>query len=201
MLNHVLCYSDAADQYSHRIRLVLAEKGISARIHYVPSGEYPEQLAEVNPYLSLPTLMDRDLVLYEPQVIMEYLEERYPHPALLPTYPVQRAQTRLLMYRVQKDWCSLADKLLTPQLSNHAEIRKTLRESLIGVTPLFGDKNFFLSEELTLVDCCLLPLLWRLNYLDIQLPPSAKAILNYMDRHFARAQFQSSLSEFERSLR
>lgn len=201
MLNHVLCYSDAADQYSHRIRLVLAEKGIAARITYIPTGEYPESLAEINPYLSLPMLLDRDLVLYEPQVIMEYLEERYPHPSLLPTYPVQRAQTRLLMYRVQRDWCALADKILNPQTLDTTEPRKALRESLTGVAPLFGDKNFFLSDELTLVDCCLLPLLWRLNCLDIQLPASAKSISNYMDRHFAREPFQSSLSEFERSLR
>ncbi|MGL4316953.1 MAG: glutathione S-transferase N-terminal domain-containing protein, partial [Pseudomonas sp.] len=162
--NKLACYSDPADHYSHRVRLVLAEKGVSAEIIDVEGGRCPAQLAEVNPYGSLPTLVDRDLSLYESMVIMEYLDERYPHPPLLPVYPVARANSRLLIHRIQRDWCKLVDQILEPRgkEAQKALARKELRESLTGVSPLFADKAFFLSEELSLVDCCLLPILWRL---------------------------------------
>jgi len=201
MLNRLLCYSDAADQYSHRIRFMLAEKGVSVEIVNVSAGEHPERLAELNPYVSLPTLVDRDLTLYDTNVIMEYLEERYPHPALLPTYPVGKAQSRLLIYRIQRDWCALVDRILDPRTPDANLLRKELRESLVGVAPLFSEKPYFLSDELTLVDCCLLPMLWRLPWLDIGLPRSAKPLQGYMERHFARESFQVSLSDIERAMR
>jgi RNA polymerase-associated protein len=157
----------------------------------------------VNPYGSVPTLVDRDLALYESTVVMEYLDERYPHPPLLPVYPVARANSRLLIHRIQRDWCGLVDIIVDPRSkeSVRAVARKELRESLTGVSALFGDKPFFLSDEQSLVDCCLLPILWRLPILGIELPRPAKPLLDYMDRQFAREAFQASLSAAEREMR
>jgi RNA polymerase-associated protein len=201
--NRLACYSDPADHYSHRVRIVLAEKGVSAEIIYVEAGRQPPKLIEVNPYGSLPTLVDRDLALWESTVVMEYLDERYPHPPLLPVYPVARANSRLLIHRIQRDWCVLVDLILDSRTKEAARAvaRKELRESLTGVSPLFADKPFFLSEEQSLVDCCLLPILWRLPILGIELPRPAKPLLDYMERQFAREAFQASLSGVERDMR
>ncbi|WP_236450812.1 glutathione S-transferase N-terminal domain-containing protein [Stutzerimonas stutzeri] len=201
--NRLGCYSDPADHYCHRVRLVLAEKGVSVDIVDVEAGQCPVKLAEVNPYASVPTLVDRDLALYEPGVILEYLEERYPHPPLLPVYPVARANTRLLAHRIQRDWCSLVDRILDQRVAEaqRAQARKELRESLIGVSPIFAEKPYFMSDEISLVDCCLLPILWRLRRLGIELPRAAKPLLDYMERNFAREAFQASLSAVERNMR
>jgi len=201
--NRLACYSDPADHYSHRVRIVLAEKGVSAEIISVEAGRQPPKLIEVNPYGSLPTLVDRDLALWESTVVMEYLDERYPHPPLLPVYPVARANSRLLIHRIQRDWCGLVDLILDSRTKEPARVqaRKELRESLTGVSALFSDKPFFLSTELSLVDCCLLPILWRLRILGIELPRPAKPLLDYMERQFARETFQASLSEVERDMR
>ncbi|QJP11347.1 glutathione S-transferase N-terminal domain-containing protein [Pseudomonas multiresinivorans] len=202
-INKLTCFSDPACHYSHRVRLVLAEKSVVADIIDVPAGNIPAKLAEVNPYGSLPTLVDRDLALYESTVVMEYLDERYPHPPLLPVYPVARANSRLLMHRIQRDWCSLVDRILDTRRKDaeRALARKELRESLTGVSALFADKQFFLSNELSLVDCCLLPILWRLPILGIELPRPAKPLLDYMERQFARETFRASLSSIERDMR
>jgi len=201
--NRLACYSDPADHYSHRVRIVLAEKGVSAEIISVEAGRQPPKLIEVNPYGSLPTLVDRDLALWESTVVMEYLDERYPHPPLLPVYPVARANSRLLIHRIQRDWCGLVDLILDSRTKEPARVqaRKELRESLTGVSALFSDKPFFLSTELSLVDCCLLPILWGLPILGIELPRPAKPLLDYMERQFARETFQASLSEGERDMR
>ena len=201
--NRLACYSDPADHYSHRVRIVLAEKGVSAEIISVEAGRQPPKLIEVNPYGSLPTLVDRDLALWESTVVMEYLDERFPHPPLLPVYPVARANSRLLIHRIQRDWCVLVDLILDSRTKEPARVqaRKELRESLTGVSALFADKPFFLSTELSLVDCCLLPILWRLPVLGIELPRPAKPLLDYMERQFAREAFQASLSGVERDMR
>lgn len=201
--NRLACYSDPADHYSHRIRIVLAEKGVSVEIIDVVADRLPAQLLEVNSYGSLPTLVDRDLALYEPTVVMEYLDERYPHPPLMPVYPVARANTRLLAHRIQRDWCALVDLILDPRSkeSERVQARKELRESLTGASVLFAEKPFFLSDEQSLVDCCLLPILWRLPILGIELPRHAKPLLDYMERQFAREAFQASLSAAEREMR
>ena len=201
--NRLACYSDPADHYSHRVRSVLAEKGVSAEIISVEAGRQPPKLIEVNPYGSLPTLVDRDLALWESTVVMEYLDERYPHPPLLPVYPVARANSRLLIHRIQRDWCVLVDLILDAKTKEPARVqaRKELRESLTGVSALFADKPFFLSDEQSLVDCCLLPILWRLPVLGIELPRQAKPLLDYMERQFAREAFQASLSGVERDMR
>ena len=197
-------YSDGNDHYSQRVRLVLAEKGVAVEIVDVEKGNMPEDLADLNPYNSLPTLVDRDLVLYETSVIMEYLDERFPHPPLLPVYPVARAQSRLFMYRIQRDWCGYVDTIVAGRSKDTVidRARKELRESLIAIAPIFGEKAFFMSEEFTLVDCCLGPILWRLPVLGIELPPKhGKPIHNYMDNLFSRESFQASLSEAELDMR
>ncbi|MBU2965205.1 stringent starvation protein SspA [Amphritea sp. 2_MG-2023] len=196
-------YSDGNDHYSHRVRIVLAEKGVAVEINDCDPNSLPEDLASLNPYNSLPTLLDRELVLYEPNVMMEYLDERFPHPPLLPVYPVARAESRLYMYRIQRDWCSLADVILTAEDADEADnARKALRDSLVAVSPIFGEKDFFMSEEFTLVDCCIAPLLWRLEILGVELPEAqCKDLIKYMERLFEREAFQISLSEEEREMR
>ena len=196
-------YSDGNDHYSHRVRIVLAEKGVAVEITDCDPNNPPEDLASLNPYNNLPTLLDRELVLYEPNVMMEYLDERFPHPPLLPVYPVARAESRLFMYRIQRDWCSLADTILSSDDQGAIDdARKSLRDSLVAVSPIFGEKDYFMSEEFSLVDCCIAPLLWRLEILGVELPEAqCKHLLKYMTRLFERESFQMSLSEEEREMR
>ncbi|MCF6282535.1 MAG: stringent starvation protein A [Candidatus Polarisedimenticolaceae bacterium] len=195
-------YSDAQNAYSHRVRVVLAEKNITVDIVDVDPLNIPDDLMDLNPYGTLPTLVDRDLTLFESRIIMEYLDERFPHPPLLPVDPVSRAKARLFLHRVDKDWYSLADTILSGRKDPAARARKELRESLITTAPVFDAKPYFMSDEFTLVDCSLAPLLWRLPSLGIDLPMPAKKILHdYAERMFERESFQQSLSEVERELR
>lgn len=197
-------FSDNESHYSHRVRIVLAEKGVTVDVVEVDAGHPPAELAELNPYNSLPTLVDRDLVLYESKVMMEYLDERFPHPPLLPVYPVARAESRLFIHRIEKDWCALVDQIQNTRSDNVVEkCTKELREGLLAVSPIFSEKPFFMSEEFTLVDCCLAPVLWRLPTLGIEFRSNkqTKPLLAYMDRVFNRESFQASLSEEEREMR
>ncbi|MEM1436114.1 MAG: glutathione S-transferase N-terminal domain-containing protein [Pseudomonadota bacterium] len=197
-------YSDARDHYSHRVRMVLAEKGVTIDIIDVDPANKPEDLAELNPYNTLPTLLDRDLVLYESTVIMEYLDERFPHPPLLPVYPVQRALSRLWITRVEKEWSQKLDILMAGKGRETviSKARKELRESIISIAPIFAEKPFFMNEEFTLVDCCVVPILWRLEEVDIALPErSTRPLQQYMQRMFERESFRASLTEAELEMR
>ena len=195
-------YSDASDHYSHRVRIVLAEKGVAVEIHDVDPDNKPEDLASLNPYNSLPTLVDRDLVLYDANVMMEYLDERFPHPPLLPVYPVARAQSRLWINRIEKDWAKLIETIQWGSDKDADACRKELAESLISIAPIFADMPYFMSEDFSLVDCCVAPILWRLPALGIELPEKqCKPLLSYMERLFERESFQASLSEAEREMR
>ena len=197
-------FSDSASQYSHRVRIVLAEKGVTVDMIESDGAHSPAELADLNPYNSLPTLVDRDLVLYESKVMMEYLDERFPHPPLLPVYPVARAESRLYIHRIEKDWCSLVDSIQHSRSDNVVtKATKELRDGLVGIAPIFAEKPFFMSEEFTLVDCCLAPILWRLPSLGIDIRPGkqTKPLLAYMDALFGRESFQESLSEQEREMR
>ncbi|WP_019530950.1 glutathione S-transferase N-terminal domain-containing protein [Dasania marina] len=197
-------YSDGECHYSHRVRIVLAEKGVTVDIVDADGDNLPAELADLNPYNSLPTMLDRDLVLYENKVMMEYLDERFPHPPLLPVYPVARGSSRQYIYRIERDWCVLVDTIT--QGSNQKAVekaRKELRESLIAIAPIFAEKPFFMSDDFTLVDCCMAPILWRLEALGIDIPSTkqTKPLLTYMDTLFARESFQESLSESEQEMR
>lgn len=197
-------YSDGSSHYSHRVRIVLAEKGVTVDTIDVDPDNKPEDLTTLNPYNTLPTLVDRDLVLYHSDIMMEYLDERFPHPPLFPVYPVARAQSRLWIYRIQQDWCDLVDKLMvkdgTPSQLDKA--RKELRDSLVSIAPIFAEKPFFMSDEFTIVDCCVMPILWRLPVMGIELPKTktAKPLIAYRDRLFDRESIQASLSEQEKEM-
>ncbi|MDP1603089.1 MAG: stringent starvation protein SspA [Legionella sp.] len=192
-------YSDSDDVYSHQVRIVLAEKGVNVEILAARQGEANDDLLAINPYGTVPTLLDRELVLYEARIIMEYLDERFPHPPLLPVYPVARAEARKMMHRIEQDWYQLLQQI---KLNNDVEIaREYLLDSLVSLEPVFADKPYFLSDEFSLLDCALAPLLWRLPQLGIEVPATAKALNTYMQRLFKRDSFQSSLTEAERQLR
>jgi len=193
-------YSGSEDTHSHRVRIVLAEKGVTVDIISVDINNPTEDLVNLNPYSTVPTLVDRDLVLYESNIIMEYLDERFPHPPLLPVYPVARAKSRLMAYRIENDWYSLVSRIEAGKKDADAA-RKELQEHLTTLAPVFADMPYFLSEEFSLVDCYIAPLLWRLPSLGLKLPTQAKAVLKYADRVFERTSFQASLTETERELR
>lgn len=197
-------YSQGNDPYSHRVRIVLAEKGVNYDIVNVDTSQRAlEELASYNPYGTIPTLVDRDLVLYKSEIIMEYLDERFPHPPLMPVYPVAKGRTRLMIYRVNHDWYSLMDKILNPEIDTQTveQARKDLTASLTSITPVFAEMPFFISEEFSLIDCCIAPLLWRLPSLGVKLPKQAQAIVNYAERVFKREAFQNSLTDAERMMR
>ncbi len=197
----MVLYSAASCPQSHKVRIALAEKGVTAEIITVDLDNKPEELLTVNPYGTVPTLFDRDLVLYVSNIILEYLDERFPHPPLMPVYPVARAKLRLMMYRIEKEWYSLLNTILKGETAEANQARKQLQESLISVSPLFEGQRYFLSEDFTLVDACLAPLLWRLPTLNIELGVKGKSIKAYAERLFARNTFKTSLTEAEEALR
>jgi stringent starvation protein A len=192
-------YSDSDDVYSHQVRIVLAEKGVNVDIISVKENALPDELLAINPYGTVPTLIDRDLVLYEARIIMEYLDERFPHPPLLPVYPVARAETRKMMHRIEQDWYGLLHAFQAGKATN--ALREQLTDSLVSLEPVFADKPFFLSDDHSLLDCALAPLLWRLPMLGVTLPEDAIGLQAYMQRLFEREAFQSSLTDAERQLR
>ncbi|OUR70730.1 stringent starvation protein A [Methylophaga sp. 41_12_T18] len=191
-------YSDPSCPFSHRTRIVIQEKNINANIVDVTDGQWPEDVAASNPYGTSPTLMDRDLVLFDSNIIINYFNERFPHPSLLPVDLVERAKMRLMLHRIDKDWYSLWQALIA---GKPAKARKTIQEDLTVLAPMFEQSKFFMSDEFSLLDCSLAPLLWRLPMLNIKLPASAKAVENYAQRIFARDSFQASLSDLERGMR
>jgi stringent starvation protein A len=195
-------FSKPTDPWSHRTRLVLAEKSINIDIVDVDDGSLPEDLLDLNPYNSVPTLIDRDLVLYDSRVIIEYLDERFPHPPLMPVDPVTRAQFRLALYRIEKDWYPLAEEIAEGgDRKPVARAARTLEESILSGVEIFAAKTFFLSDEFSLVDCTIAPILWRLPHFGIKLPPQARPIHVYMDEVFSRPSFQASLTELEQEMR
>ncbi|QYJ86764.1 stringent starvation protein A [Shewanella mesophila] len=193
-------FSGADDLYSHQVRIVLAEKGVTVDVLQVDPSEMPEDLIELNPYNTVPTLVDRELVLYNSRIIMEYLDERFPHPPLMPVYPVSRGQTRLMMHRIENDWYTLVDRIRNGDRADAA--RKQLQESLTSISPIFNEMPYFMAEEFGLADCYLGPLLWRLPVLGIELDSrTAKEVKAYMTRIFDRESFKASLTEAEREMR
>ena len=195
-------FSTPTDPWSHRARLVLAEKGIAIELVNCDPQKLPEDLLDLNPYHSVPTLVDRDLVLYDSRVIMDYLDERFPHPPLMPIDPVTRAQFRVALYRVERDWYGLAQDIeLDRESKTAAHSRKILCEAICASAEVFKAKPFFLSDEFSLVDASIAPILWRLPYYGIELPHQAQPIVKYMNSIFARATFRSCLSVAEREMR
>ena len=196
----MVLYSDPVAPLGHCVRIVLAEKDINVEVNFVESSNLPEELVELNPYNSILTLIDRELVLYEAQIIMEYLDERFPHPPLLPVDPVARASNRQFRYRVMRDLYSLIDDLEGENEIAAANARKHLRDNLTAIAPIFDQKPYFMSDEYSLIDCCMAPLLWRLNSYGIKLPSSAKSLIQYGELLFERQAFKESLSTKEKEM-
>jgi RNA polymerase-associated protein len=198
-------FSDPLDHYSHRVRIVMAEKDITSEIIETDLDNLSSELLEVSPYAELPVLVDRDVCLYDSIVLMEYLDERFPHPPLLPVYPVSRAQIRLFIQRVEKDWCETFDNLIKGDL-NDSQTKKAKQEfksQILALSPILKEKPFFMSEDFSLVDCVIAPILWRLPLIGIELQKDTKTkpIYEYMQRVFTKSCFIDSLSELERDIR
>jgi RNA polymerase-associated protein len=194
-------FSDPSCPFSHQMRIVIKEKEIDAQIEELVPGEWPEEVAAANPYGTGPTLFDRDLVLFDTRVIIDYFDERFPHPPLMPVDPVARAKARLMLHRIDKDWYSLWDALSGRERGKASKARKIIQEDLTVLSPFFESSPFFMSDEFSMLDCTLAPLLWRLPSLNIKLPASAKAVEKYADRIFRRESFQASLTDIERAMR
>lgn len=194
-------YSGTVCPYSHRTRIVVFEKDIECQIVFVDEKKKPRELADLNPYNDVPTMSDRDLVLYGSHIINEYLDERLPHPPLMPVDPVTRAKARLLLMRFDRDWYDLLGDITTDDKKQTVRARNTIRDGLTVISPLFKQQQYILGEEFSLVDCSLAPLLWRLPALGIELPKQARPILDYAERLFERKSFQQSLTEQEKELR
>jgi RNA polymerase-associated protein len=194
-------YSSDRSIHCHRVRFVLAEKGINVDIINVTDDESAAaDLAELNPYNETPTLVDRDLLLHNASVINDYLDERYPHPPLMPVDPVSRARLRLIHHRVIRDWYPLADAIENATASKVDKNRQQLKESIIAANDLFKESDFVLSDELSLVDCTLAPLFWRLPVYGIDLGKPGVSIQGYIQRLISRPSFKLSLTRAEREM-
>lgn len=194
--------SGSLDVFSHCCRIVLLEKDIDCAVEFVSASDDPAKVGEHNPYSETPTLIDRDVSLYNMNVIVEYLDERFPHPPLMPVDPITRAKTRLIVSRLTRDWLIPIYELgetFAPKPS--AALKKSLHDGLVSLSPIFVDQPFFLGNEYTVVDAYLAPLLWRLSALGIELPKQADALVAYGEKLFKRSSFHASLSEQELDLR
>jgi len=192
----MILYSDTMSISSHRTRIVLAEKGVSVNIIYIHKDKYYETLPKIYHQYQLPILIDRDLILYEASIITEYLDERFPHPPLLPVYPVSRAKCRLLIHNIEQYWMQLISDI--EAINNINESRAKLLEQLMTIAPFFDEMPYFFNEDFSLADCCLAPILWRLKYLGIELPKHTLSLHAYMKRVFTRTSFEISLTDLEK---
>lgn len=194
-------YSSDHSIESHRVRFVLAEKGINVEIIDVTNNESASaDLAELNPYNETPTLVDRDLLLHDAGVINDYLDERYPHPPLMPVDPVSRARLRLVHHRVLRDWYPLAEEVLNTTGRKAEKARQQLKESIVAANDLFKHSDFLLGDELSLVDCTLAPLFWRLPVYGIDLGKPGASVQAYIQRLISRKSFKVSLTRAEREM-
>ena len=184
---------------SHACRIVLQEKDIECELVFTDPDDTCQELADFNPYNETPTLVDRDLVLYDPFIINEYLDERLPHPPLMPVDPVSRAKQRLMIMRLRRDWIEPFKALQIDK--KNKEAAKVIRDGFIAISPLFEEQDYAMGEEFSLVDVIFAPMLWRLPVLNIMLPKQAEKVDEYAERLFARESFQDSLSDTERDLR
>jgi RNA polymerase-associated protein len=185
---------------SHCARLVVYEKGVPAEIEFFDPNDPPEDLLELNPIGNAPTFVERDLVLYDARIIMEYLDERFPHPALHQMDPVSRATARMLIKRIDQEWYPMLEEILANGDKKAAKTKKLLKESLISNAPVFEATPYFMSEEYSLIDCTMAPFLWRLPSIGIDITTLGKGITAYANRLFSRKAFQDSLSSQEKDM-
>lgn len=194
-------YSDPNSAQSHRVRIVLGEKDLVFNVEDVLLGQNNEDLIALNPNNTTPTFVDRNLVLYESRVIMEYLDERFPHPPLMPVDPVIRAKTRMVLHYIEKDLYGLLEDVKSSGEKKSTAAKQKLKDNIMLSLDFIQGKKFFLSDDFSIIDCSMAPILWRLPEYDIELPNTAKPILKYADRLFERASFIENLSEQEEEIR
>ncbi|GAA0889516.1 glutathione S-transferase N-terminal domain-containing protein [Rhodanobacter soli] len=193
-------YTTADDVQCHRARLVLAAKGVSYERVLVDPARPPEDLVDLNPYASTPTLVDRDLTLFDTSVVCEYLDERYPHPPLMPIDPQSRARLRVAAVRIEKDWLTEVDIIRAGGRPADAA-RKRLRGHLLSSVPLFKAAKFFLNPEMSLADCLVAPVIWRLPWLGVELGREGKPVIDYGERLFHSQGFARSMTDQEKAMR
>ena len=194
-------YSGTTDPFSQRCRIVLHEKGMDFQIIDVDLDHKPEDLAVMNPYNRTPVLVERDLVLYESNIINEYIDERFPHPQLMPADPVARARARLFLHQVEKDIFSHIEALEKGTERQREKARAHVSDALSQIAPMFVKQKYMLGEEFSMLDVAITPLLWRLDYYGIQLPKQAAPLMKYAERLFSRPAFIEALTSAERGMR
>lgn len=194
-------FSGKDDLDSHRVRIVLAAKGIPHELVVIDPQQPPDELKQFNPYANVPTLVDRELAIYEVDVLCEYLDERYPHPALLPMDPHARARVRLSVKRIEREWLQLVDPILTGTKAQAEAGRKKLKDGLLSAVPVFKASKYFLNPDMSVADCALAALIWRLPMLGVNLGKEGQAISDYGDRFFRNPAYNRSMTETERMMR
>lgn len=197
----MILYAGTACPFSHRCRIVLFEKGMDFEIKHIDAHERQEEIAMLNPYNQLPVLVERDLTLYESNIINEYIDERFPHPQLMPADPVMRARARLLMHNFENDLFSYVRDLENPASKGSEKVRNYVRDSLTQLAPLFARNKYMMGDEYSMLDVAIAPLLWRLDHYGIQLPRQAAPLLKYAEMLFARPAFGEALTPIEKSMR
>ena len=194
-------YSGTTDPFSHRCRIVLYEKGMDFQVVDVDLFNKPEDIAVINPYNRVPVLVDRDLILYESNIINEYIDERFPHPQLMPPDPIMRAKARQILHTLEQELFSHIEALEKNQKAAADKARIAVREQLMQLVPLFAKQKFMLGDEFSMLDVAVAPLLWRLEHYGIELPKTAAPLMKYAERIFARQGFIDALTPSERAMR
>ena len=194
-------YSGTTCPFSQRCRNVLYEKGMDFQIVDVDLHNKPEDLAVMNPYNQVPVLVERDLILYESNIINEYIDDRFPHPQLMPADPVMRARARLFLFRFENEMFSHVETLEKGNQRSVDKARAAIRDNLAQIAPVFAKQKYMLGDEFSMLDVAIVPLLWRLDYYDIQLPKQAAPLMKYAERLFSRPAFIDSLTASEKVMR
>ena len=194
-------YSGSQCLFSHACRFVLRAKEIECDVVFTTDKQVEDVVAELNPYGETPTLADRDLVLYDVVVVNEYLDERFPHPPLMPSDPTTRAQARVMISRLRRDWLDDVQNRMASGVKLERNLSRSLSDGLVAMSNHFSENKYVLGEDFSLVDAYLVALLWRLPLLQVNLPRQGGKILDYGNRMFAKSSFQESLSTAEREMR
>ena len=194
-------YSGTTCPFSQRCRIVLYEKGMDFQIHDVDLFNKPEDLAVMNPYNRTPVLVERDLILYESNIINEYIDDRFPHPQLMSADPVMRARARLFLFRFENELFSNIEALEKGSQKVADKARQVVRDSLTQIAPVFNKQKFMLGDEYSMLDVAIAPLLWRLDYYGIQIPKQAAPLLKYAERLFSRPAYIEALTPAEKVMR